>query len=103
MASSSSPRRASRSKKFFIWNWILLVLITKIVCNTSVNKTWQIDLVVHLWALLGRAEEDGPEGLPVLAAHEVVEDRVQGGGEEVEAARHVHQVLVECPIPKSLS
>ena len=58
-------------------------------------------LVVYLWALLGRAEEDGPEGLPVLAAHEVVEDRVQGGGEEVEAARHVHQVLVECPIPSS--
>ena len=56
-------------------------------------------LVVDLWALLGRAEEDSLEGLPVPAAHEVVEDRVQGGGEEVEAARHVHQVLVERPIP----
>ena len=49
--------------------------------------------------MLGGAEEDGPEGLPVLAAHQVVEDGVQGGGEKVEAARHVHQVLVECAIP----
>ena len=52
--------------------------------------------------MLGGAEEDGPEGLPVLAAHQVVEDGVQGGGEKVEAARHVHQVLVECAIPSRL-
>ena len=60
-----------------------------------------MDFVVHLWTLLGGTEEDGPEGLPVLAAHQVVEDGVQGGGEEVETARHIHQVLVECPIPSS--
>ena len=51
--------------------------------------------------MLGGTEEDGPEGLPVLAAHEVVEDGVQGRGEEVEASRHVHQVVVECAIPSS--
>ena len=65
-------------------------------------KKWnyhQYYFVVHLWALLGSTEEDGPEGFPVLATHQVVEDRVQGGGKEVETARHIHQVLVECPIP----
>ena len=67
-------------------------------------KKWnyhQYYFVVHLWALLGSTEEDGPEGFPVLATHQVVEDRVQGGGKEVETARHIHQVLVECSIPSS--
>ena len=81
------------------------MLITKIVCNKKASRRQGIlghqDFVFHLWTLLGGTEEDGPEGLPVLAAHQVVEDRVQGGGEEVETARHVHQVLVECPIPSS--
>ena len=45
--------------------------------------------------MLGGTEEDGPEGLPVLAAHQVVEDRVEGGGEEVEAAGEVEEVLVD--------
>ena len=52
-----------------------------------------------LWTVLGGTEEDGPEGLPVLAAHQVVQDGVEGGGEEVEAAGDVHEVLVECAVP----
>ena len=37
------------------------------------------------------------EGLAVLGAHEVVEDRVEGGGEEVEASGEVEEVLVHRP------
>ena len=56
-------------------------------------------VVSYLWALFRSAEDGCPEGLPVLAAHEVVEDGVEGGGQEVEAARDVHQVLVKRPVP----
>ena len=35
------------------------------------------------------------KGRSVLGAHEVVEDGVEGGGEEVEAAGEVEEVLVD--------
>ena len=56
-------------------------------------------MLVHLGTLLLCAAEDTLEGFPVLAAHQVVQDGVEGGGEEVEAARDVHQVLVEGSVP----
>ena len=43
------------------------------------------------------AEECSLESLPVLGAHQVVEDGVEGGGEEVEAAGEVEEVLVHRP------
>ena len=46
-------------------------------------------------ALRGRAEDNRLEGISVLGAHEVVEDRVEGGGEEVEAAREVEEILID--------
>ena len=46
-------------------------------------------------AVPGLAEEHRLELLPVLGRHQVVEDRVEGGGEEVEAAGEVEEVLVD--------
>ena len=43
------------------------------------------------------AEESPLESLAVLGTHEVVEDGVEGGGEEVEAAGEVEEVLVHSP------
>ena len=43
------------------------------------------------------AEQRSLESLPVLGAHQVVERRVEGGGEEVEAAGEVEEVLVHRP------
>ena len=43
------------------------------------------------------AGDGGSEGLPVLDAHHVVQEGVQGGGEIVETAREVEQNLVNCP------
>ena len=43
------------------------------------------------------AEQRSLESLPVLGAHQVVEHRVEGGGEEVEAAGEVEEVLVDRP------
>ena len=54
---------------------------------------------LHLWTLLRSTKQGGPEGLPILRAHQVVQDRVQRGWEEVQAAWHIHQVLVERAIP----
>ena len=42
------------------------------------------------------AGDGGPEGLPVLDTHDVVEERVEGGGEIVETAGGVEQDLVHC-------
>ena len=39
-------------------------------------------------------KSSAPEGLSVLRADDVVEEGVDGGGEEVEAAGHVEHVLV---------
>ena len=36
------------------------------------------------------------ESLPVLDAHDVVEERVEGGGEIIETARGVEEDLVDC-------
>ena len=43
------------------------------------------------------AGDGGPEGLPVLDTHDVVEERVEGGGEVVEAARGVEENLIDSP------
>ena len=58
---------------------------------------WQPAQAVTSWTSLRLAEEGPVEGLAVLGAHEVVEDRVEGGGEEVEAAGEVEEVLVHSP------
>ena len=50
----------------------------------GVKKT-EIEFL-YLWALLRSTKQGGPEGLPVLGAHQVVQDRVQRGGEEVQAS-----------------
>ena len=42
------------------------------------------------------AGHDGLESLPIFAAHDVVEERVEGGGEVVEAAGGVEKDLVDC-------
>ena len=42
------------------------------------------------------AGHDGLESLPIFAAHDVVEERVEGGGEIVETAGGVEQDLVHC-------
>ena len=42
------------------------------------------------------AGHGGSESLPVLDAHDVVEERVEGGGEIVETAGGVEQDLVDC-------
>ena len=39
------------------------------------------------------AQHDCREGLAVLDAHDGVEERVEGGGEEVQAAREIEQDL----------
>ena len=43
------------------------------------------------------AGHGGSESLSVLDAHHVVEERVEGGGEVVEAARGVEQNLIDSP------
>ena len=43
------------------------------------------------------AGHGGSESLPVLDAHDVVEERVEGGGEIVETAGGVEKDLVDCP------
>ena len=43
------------------------------------------------------AGDGGPEGLPVLDTHDVVEERVEGGGEVVEAAGGVEENLIDRP------
>ena len=52
----------------------------------------------NFWALLRRTEDHGLECLSVLGAHEVVEDGVEGGGEVVEAAREIHEILIDSPV-----
>ena len=49
------------------------------------------------WAIWGLADEGPCVSLAVLCAHQVVEDGVEGGGEEVEAAGEVEEVLVHSP------
>ena len=49
-----------------------------------------------LLLLQSPAGHGGPESLPVLDAHHVVEERVKGGGEIVETAGGVEQDLVHC-------
>ena len=44
------------------------------------------------------AEHNGFESISVLGAHEVVEDRVEGGGEEVEASGEVEEILVDSSV-----
>ena len=48
-------------------------------------------------AIWGLADKGPRVSLAVLGAHQVVEDRVEGGGEEVEAAGEVEEVLVHSP------
>ena len=43
----------------------------------------------------GLAEHDSLASIPILGTHQVVQHGVQGGGQVVEAAREVHEVLVE--------
>ena len=35
------------------------------------------------------------EGVPVLGTHEIVEDRIESGGKEVETAREIEEILIE--------
>ena len=46
----------------------------------------------------GRAADHRLEGQPVLGAHEVVEDGVEGDREVVEAAREIHEILIDDPV-----
>ena len=48
-------------------------------------------------AIWGLADKGPRVSLAVLGAHQVVEDGVEGGGEEVEAAGEVEEVLVDRP------
>ena len=86
-----SSRRLSVKKNIRVIHWL-----RQIRYGPGTKKydliMWQKgqSYLVNLWALLRCTEEDGPECLPVLAAHQIVEDRVQGRREEVEAARDVH-------------
>ena len=48
-------------------------------------------------AIWGLADKGPCVSLAVLGAHQVVEDGVEGGGEEVEAAGEVEEVLVHSP------
>ena len=48
--------------------------------------------------LRGTATNHRLESISILCAHEVVEDRVEGGGEEVEAAREVEEILIDSPV-----
>ena len=49
------------------------------------------------WAIWGLADKGPCVSFAVLGAHQVVEDGVEGGGEEVEAAGEVEEVLVHSP------
>ena len=51
----------------------------------------------HLLRKFLLATEDSLERPPVLDTHQVVEDGVERGGEVVEAAGDVEEVLVDCP------
>ena len=58
---------------------------------------WQPTQAATSGASIRLAEQCSLESLAVLCAHEVVEDGVEGGGEEVEAAGEVEEVLVHSP------
>ena len=44
------------------------------------------------------AKDNSFESISVLGAHEVVKDRVEGGGEEVEASGEVEEILVDSSV-----
>ena len=64
---------------------------------------WQPTQAATSGASIWLAEQCSLESLAVLGAHEVVEDGVEGGGEEVEAAGEVEEVLVHSPEVLALS
>ena len=75
---------------FFFKKTILYTPIEQVCGSTRV-------ICGSAWAIWGPAEESPLESLAVLGAHQVVEDGVEGGGEEVEAAGEVEEVLVHSP------
>ena len=44
------------------------------------------------------AKDNSFESISVLGAHEVVKNRVEGGGEEVEASGEVEEILVDSSV-----
>ena len=78
---------------------ILLFQTSKLIFQIPIEQICGSTCVLcgSAWAIWRLAEECSLESLPVLGAHQVVEDGVEGGGEEVEAAGEVEEVLVHRP------
>lgn len=52
--------------------------------------------------LRANTEDHCLESMSVLSAHHIIEDGVEGGGKEVEAAREVEEYLVDAPVERQV-